>query len=64
MPGTTRDMLEEVVSIHGIPVRLFDTAVIRATDDPVEAEGIRRSHLAWEDADLALISADSARPCI
>lgn len=62
IPGTTRDMLEEVVSIHGIPVRLFDTAGIRATDDPVEAEGIRRSHLAWEDADLALILLDGSQP--
>ena len=64
IPGTTRDMLEEVVSIHGIPVRLFDTAGIRATDDPVEAEGIRRSHLAWEDADLALILLDGSQPLL
>jgi tRNA modification GTPase len=62
IPGTTRDMLEEVVSIDGIPVRLFDTAGIRPTDDPVEAEGIRRSQLAWEDADLALILLDGSQP--
>jgi tRNA modification GTPase len=62
IPGTTRDMLEEVVSIEGIPVRLFDTAGIRPTEDPVEAEGIRRSHLAWEDADLALILLDGSQP--
>jgi tRNA modification GTPase len=62
VPGTTRDMLEEVVSIDGIPVRLFDTAGIRSTDDPVEAEGIRRSHLAWEEADLALILLDGSQP--
>lgn len=55
IPGTTRDVLEELVSIDGIPVRLVDTAGIRQTDDPVEAEGIRRSRLAWQDADLALI---------
>ncbi|MDR4471888.1 MAG: 50S ribosome-binding GTPase [Nitrospira sp.] len=41
IPGTTRDVLEELVSIEGIPVRLVDTANIRHTDDPVEAEGIR-----------------------
>ena len=62
VPGTTRDMLEEVVSLDGIPVRLFDTAGIRSTDDPVEAEGIRRSHLAWEEADLALILLDGSQP--
>jgi tRNA modification GTPase len=61
IPGTTRDMLEEVVSIEGIPVRLFDTAGIRDTDDLVEAEGIRRSQLAWEEADLALILLDGSR---
>ncbi|MBI4001731.1 MAG: tRNA uridine-5-carboxymethylaminomethyl(34) synthesis GTPase MnmE [Nitrospira defluvii] len=62
IPGTTRDMLEEVVSIDGIPVRLFDTAGIRPTDDPVEAEGMRRSQLAWEEADLALILLDGSQP--
>lgn len=62
MPGTTRDLLEELVSIDGIPVRLLDTAGIRTTDDPVEVEGIRRSRLAWEDADLALILLDGSQP--
>jgi tRNA modification GTPase len=62
VPGTTRDLLEEVVSLDGVPVRLFDTAGIRSTDDPVEAEGIRRSHLAWEEADLALILLDGSQP--
>lgn len=62
IPGTTRDMLEELVSIEGIPVRLVDTAGMRSTDDPVEAEGIRRSRLAWEDADLALILLDGSQP--
>jgi tRNA modification GTPase len=62
IPGTTRDMLEEVVSIEGIPVRLFDTAGMRTTEDPVEAEGIRRSRLVWEEADLALIILDGSQP--
>jgi len=62
IPGTTRDLLEELVSIDGIPVRLVDTAGIRTTDDPVEVEGIRRSGLAWEDADLALILLDASMP--
>ncbi|ULA69019.1 MAG: hypothetical protein LZF62_390009 [Nitrospira sp.] len=62
VPGTTRDLLEELVSIDGIPVRLLDTAGIRMTDDPVEVEGIRRSRLAWADADLALILLDGSQP--
>jgi tRNA modification GTPase len=62
VPGTTRDMLEETVSIHGIPVRLLDTAGMRPTDDVVEAEGIRRSQRAWEEADLALILLDGSQP--
>lgn len=62
VPGTTRDMLEELVNIDGIPVRLFDTAGIRSTDDPVETEGVRRSHLAWQEADLALILLDGSQP--
>lgn len=62
IPGTTRDLLEEQVSIDGIPVRLVDTAGIRMTDDPVEVEGIRRSRLAWADADLALILLDGSQP--
>ena len=61
IPGTTRDLLEELVSIDGIPVRLVDTAGIRTTNDPVEVEGIRRSRLAWEDADLALILLDGSQ---
>ncbi|MGC3975428.1 MAG: tRNA uridine-5-carboxymethylaminomethyl(34) synthesis GTPase MnmE [Nitrospira sp.] len=62
IPGTTRDLLEESVSIDGIPVRLLDTAGIRMTEDPVEVEGIRRSRLAWADADLALILLDGSQP--
>lgn len=62
IPGTTRDILEELVSIEGIPVRLLDTAGIRMTDDPVEVEGIRRSRLAWGDADLGLILLDGSQP--
>jgi tRNA modification GTPase len=62
IPGTTRDMLEEVVSINGLPVRLFDTAGLHPTEDPVEAEGIRRSWLVWKETDLALILLDGSEP--
>jgi tRNA modification GTPase len=60
--GTTRDVLEESLSLAGIPLRLVDTAGIRETQDPIETEGIRRSQMAWEDADVALIVLDSSEP--
>ena len=61
-PGTTRDVLEEVLNIRGIPVRLLDTAGIRETCDPVEQEGVRRSRAAREQADLLLIVLDGSMP--
>jgi len=62
IPGTTRDVLEEVLNIRGIPVRLLDTAGIRETADPVEQEGVRRSRVAQEQADLLLIVLDGSAP--
>ncbi len=53
-PGTTRDPVRRMVSIRGISVELTDTAGIRATTDPVEAEGISRSRQAAELADIAV----------
>jgi tRNA modification GTPase len=57
-PGTTRDTVEEVVSIGGIPVRLIDTAGLRAPTDEVEAEGVRRAEAATKRADLVLLLLD------
>ena len=62
IPGTTRDVLEEVLNIRGIPVRLLDTAGIRDTTDLVEQEGVRRSRLAQEQADLVLVMLDGSAP--
>jgi tRNA modification GTPase len=62
VPGTTRDVLEEVLNIRGIAVRLLDTAGIRDTQDLVEQEGVRRSHAARERADLLLIVLDGSAP--
>jgi tRNA modification GTPase len=62
IPGTTRDVIEESRSIGGIPVRLLDTAGLRATDSVVEAEGVRRSEQAMADADLILLVIDTSRP--
>lgn len=54
IPGTTRDTLEELAHIRGIPIRLVDTAGIRASDDVVEQTGIRRSYAAMQDAHVVL----------
>jgi tRNA modification GTPase len=55
IPGTTRDIVEESVSLSGIPLRLLDTAGIRETSDKVEQIGVERSHGALNEADLTLL---------
>ncbi|MCX7794130.1 MAG: tRNA uridine-5-carboxymethylaminomethyl(34) synthesis GTPase MnmE [Thermodesulfovibrionales bacterium] len=60
MPGTTRDIIEEIINIMGIPLRLIDTAGIREARDIVEAEGIRRTETAIERADLVLFVLDGS----
>ncbi|OHD79948.1 MAG: tRNA uridine-5-carboxymethylaminomethyl(34) synthesis GTPase MnmE [Spirochaetes bacterium RIFOXYC1_FULL_54_7] len=57
--GTTRDYVEAALDLDGIPVRLLDTAGVRQTDDPVEAEGMRRSRLVASGADLVLYVVDA-----
>jgi len=58
IPGTTRDVLRESIEIDGIPVHLVDTAGIRQTLDPVEAEGVRRAREELNRADLVLLVVD------
>lgn len=60
--GTTRDILEETVSIDGIVFRILDTAGIRSTDDVVEKIGVNRAKNAVEEADLVLYVIDSSVP--
>ena len=57
-PGTTRDTVSEAMSLEGIPVRLLDTAGIRADADPIEQLGIERSLQAMADADITLVVFD------
>ena len=59
--GTTRDWLEGSVSLEGIPVRLFDTAGLRDTTDPLEAEGMRRTEQVLSGADVVIYLVDSTR---
>ena len=58
VPGTTRDLVSEVVDIEGVRVTLVDTAGIRETTDLVELEGVDRSRQAVAVADLVLVLVD------
>ena len=62
VPGTTRDLVSEIVSIEGIPVRLIDTAGLREGQDPVEQLGVERSLRALSDVDAVLLVLDPNRP--
>lgn len=62
IPGTTRDLVSEVASIRGIPVKLVDTAGIRRGEGIVEQLGIERSFQSMADADLALVVIDLSAP--
>ncbi len=61
IPGTTRDVIEEVVSIGGIAVRLIDTAGLRKADDPIEREGVRRARERVAESDFVLLMLDNSR---
>ena len=56
--GTTRDWLEGMVSLEGIPVRLLDTAGLRPSSDPLEIEGMRRTRQVIESADAVVYLVD------
>jgi tRNA modification GTPase len=60
--GTTRDTVEEVANLRGIPLHLIDTAGITPTDDPVEQLGVQRSRAAAESADVVLLVFDRSEP--
>ena len=58
--GTTRDILEEYITLHGITLKIVDTAGIRETQDVVEKIGVSRAREAAKDADLILYVVDSS----
>ena len=62
VPGTTRDVLEVDFEVHGIPIRLADTAGLRLSDDAIEQEGVRRAEQAAMQADVIMFVADASRP--
>lgn len=57
--GTTRDIVREQITLAGMPVHLIDTAGLRETTDIVEQEGIRRTKLALQEADVVLLVIDN-----
>lgn len=58
-PGTTRDQIEEYISIHDVPIRLVDTAGLRDAPEPIEQEGIRRTWETLAFADMVLFVLDA-----
>jgi tRNA modification GTPase len=60
VPGTTRDVIEEAISLDGLPVVLWDTAGIRETDDQVERMGVNLSRQYLEKADAIIIVLDGS----
>ncbi len=62
IPGTTRDLVERVIEVVGIPLTVVDTAGLRETDDTVERLGIERTWAAIAQADLALLLVDAREP--
>ena len=61
IPGTTRDSLSELISLHGIPVLLTDTAGMRASADKIENLGVERTRRAMADADLIIVVLDGSQ---
>jgi tRNA modification GTPase len=59
IPGTTRDVLREYISIDGMPLHIIDTAGLRDSDDPVEQEGVRRAWNEIRNADRILLLVDN-----
>ncbi len=62
IPGTTRDTIEEIANIRGLPVVFVDTAGLREARDEIEIEGIQRSHRALQEAELILHVFDASLP--
>lgn len=60
IPGTTRDIIEESIIIGGVPVRLYDTAGLRESDDVIEAEGVRLAVEAMNESDICVYVVDGS----
>ena len=63
VPGTTRDLIREVIDIEGVPIQVIDTAGLRECVDPVERIGVDRARAAIDNADVVIALYDAALPC-
>ncbi|MDD4308758.1 MAG: tRNA uridine-5-carboxymethylaminomethyl(34) synthesis GTPase MnmE [Candidatus Cloacimonetes bacterium] len=63
-PGTTRDYLEESISLAGFPVVIVDTAGLRDSEDEIENQGIAKSYELMQEADIVLYLIDSTNPVL
>ncbi len=61
IPGTTRDTIEEYLSLGGFPIKLIDTAGVRDSDDPIEVEGVERAKGKIASADVVLLLVDGSQ---
>lgn len=64
IPGTTRDILRDVIVLDGMPIHIIDTAGLRESDDVVEQEGIRRAYSEIANADIILHVSDAAETAV
>ena len=58
IPGTTRDVVHQDIQLDGMPIKIIDTAGLRASSDPIEQEGVRRAWREIETADLVVLLVD------
>lgn len=61
VPGTTRDVIRQIIQIRGVPLHIMDTAGLRESHDVVENMGIARTHQTLQRADLILLLLDAKR---
>ncbi|WP_316347785.1 tRNA uridine-5-carboxymethylaminomethyl(34) synthesis GTPase MnmE [Desulfuromonas acetoxidans] len=62
IPGTTRDIIQETITLHGYPITVIDTAGIRDSDDPIEQDGVSRAKNQIGSADVILYMVDGSQP--
>lgn len=62
VPGTTRDVIEESVTLGGVAIRLLDTAGLRESEDTVERMGVERTYAVMSDADVLMVVLDASAP--
>jgi len=60
--GTTRDALDELTAIDGWPIRIYDTAGVRTSQDQIEMQGVTLTHQVVEKSDLVVLVVDSSQP--